>query len=80
MSDLISRAEAIRIAEQGQVQGFEWQFKKLCDLPSVQPQKGEWIDYSSEGFVECPFCHSATNCYGNKDKLHYCFSCGAELR
>lgn len=80
MSDLISRAEAIRIAEQGQVQGFEWQFKKLCDLPSVQPRKGKWVDYSDEGFVECPFCHSATNCYGNKDKLHYCFSCGAELR
>lgn len=41
---------------------------------------GKWIDYSDEGFVECPFCHSATNCDGNKDELHYCFSCGAELR
>ena len=43
-------------------------------------KKGEWIDYSDEGYVECPFCHSATNCDGNKDELHYCFSCGAELR
>lgn len=48
-------------------------------LPSV-PRKGKWIDYSDEGYVECPFCHSATNCDGNKDELHYCFSCGAELR
>ena len=35
--DCISRAEAIRIAEQGQIQGYEWQFKKLCNLPSVTP-------------------------------------------
>lgn len=45
-----------------------------------RPRNGKWIDYSDEGYVECPFCHSATNCSGNKDELHYCFSCGAELR
>ena len=52
------------------------------DPKSAQPErkKGKWIDYSDEGYVECPFCHSATNCDGNKDELHYCFSCGAELR
>lgn len=49
-------------------------------LPPAQPRKGKWIDYSDEGYVECPFCHSATNCDDNKDELHYCFSCGAELR
>ena len=49
-------------------------------ISSVQPRKGKWIDYSDEGFVECPFCHSATNCDGNKDELHYCFSCGADMR
>ena len=37
MDDLISRADAIRIAEQGQVQGYEWQFKKLVALPSIEP-------------------------------------------
>lgn len=52
----------------------------LDHLPSAQPRKGKWIDYSDEGYVECPFCHSATNCDGNKDELHYCFSCGVELR
>jgi hypothetical protein len=36
--DCISREEAIRIAEQGQIQGYEWQFKKLCTLPSVIPK------------------------------------------
>ena len=38
MSDLISRQDAIRLAEQGQIQGFEWQFKKLCALPSAEPE------------------------------------------
>lgn len=35
--DCIIREEAIRIAEQGQIQGYEWQFKELCNLPSVTP-------------------------------------------
>ena len=53
----------------------------IQQLPSAQSErKGKWIDYSDEGYVECPFCHSATNCDGNKGGLHYCFSCGAELR
>lgn len=45
MSDLIYRQDAIRLAEQGQLQGFEWQFKKLCELPSAEPErkKGKWI-------------------------------------
>ena len=38
MSDLISRQDAIRLAEQGQIQGFEWQFKKLCELSSAEPE------------------------------------------
>lgn len=43
--DCISREEAIRVAEQGQIQGYEWQFKKLCNLPPVTP-KTEWIPVS----------------------------------
>lgn len=38
MKELIDKNDAVRIAEQGQVQGFEWQFKKLCNLPSEQPE------------------------------------------
>lgn len=44
--DCISREEAIRVAEQGQIQGYEWQFKKLCTLPSVTPQQTRWIPVS----------------------------------
>ncbi len=55
---------------------------KLETLPSAEPErkKGRWIDYTDEGYVECPFCHSATNCDDNKDELHFCFSCGADMR
>ena len=53
----------------------------IGDLPSVTPQRptGHWIDYSDEGYVECPFCGHATNCEDNIDELHYCFYCGAQL-
>lgn len=44
--DVISRQAAIRLAEQGQVQGFEWQFKKLVDLPSVSMEKIGWTPVS----------------------------------
>lgn len=52
--------------------------QEIIQLP--ERKKGKWIDYSEDGFVECPFCHSATNCEGNKDELHYCFCCGADMR
>ena len=91
MNDLISRQAAIdaldgEIEITGRtnaeaVKGYVRLVKdRLERLPSAQPRNGEWIDYSDEGYLECPFCHSATNCDGDKDELHYCFSCGAELR
>lgn len=50
-------------------------------LPPVRPQEqtGKWIDYSDEGYVECPFCGHATNCEDNIDELHFCFWCGAKM-
>lgn len=52
----------------------------IDEQPTIEERKnGEWIDYSDEGYVECPFCHSATNCDDNIDELHFCFSCGAEM-
>lgn len=50
------------------------------DKEMTERLQGEWIDYSNEGYVECPFCGSATNCEDNKDELHYCWNCGAEMR
>ena len=54
----------------------------VVNEPSVtpQPKTGKWImKWIDDGFVECPFCESATNCDGNIEELHYCFSCGAKL-
>ena len=80
MKDLIERQAAIDAVYTASGTGTA--LKALKQLPSAQPErkKGRWIDYSDEGYVECPFCHSATNCDGNKDELHFCFSCGADLR
>jgi hypothetical protein len=86
--DAISREEAIRVAEQGQIQGYEWQFKKLCNLPSVTPQRktGKWIildECANEG-VYCSECHkkvfklefSPTMKWQN---FEYCPNCGARM-
>jgi len=74
--DCISRQEAIRIAEQGQIQGYVWQFKKLCTLPPVEPERkpGKW---HVEGFeVWCTNCgfHPTTI-----EAFDYCPSCGAKM-
>lgn len=53
---------------------------RISAIPTVEERPhGEWIDFQEDGYVECPFCDSMTECDGNKDELHYCFSCGAEL-
>lgn len=54
MDDLIRRSDAIRLAEQGQIQGFEWQFKKLCELPDVEPEYKELQDWKTDfkGFID----------------------------
>ena len=71
--DCVSREEAIRIAEQGQIQGFEWQLRKLCTLPSVTPQrpKGKWIHNN------CSICGYSVNPWNNTP---YCPNCGADMR
>ena len=56
----------------------EW----IASIPAadvVERKTGKWINYLEDGFVECPFCKSATNCDGDIAELHYCFNCGAKL-
>ena len=49
---------------------------------SKVPLKGTWKDFTDEGYVECPFCKSATNCESKEEisDIHFCFSCGAMLK
>lgn len=86
MNDLISRQEAIRIAEQGQVQGYEWQFKKLCELPSVQPRKGKWIEHDDDWanvYYECSVCKEPfvlIDGTPTENLYNFCPNCGADMR
>lgn len=54
--------------------------KSIIEPDDNVARTGHWIDHSEDGYAECPFCHSATNCDGNVDELHFCFSCGAKLK
>lgn len=76
--DCISRDEAIRVAEQGQIQGYEWQFKKLCNLPPVtpQPKVGQWnrvVDKAGHCVWECDKCG-----WQQRFNTNYCPDCGAK--
>ena len=86
MDDLIKRSDAIRLAEQGQIQGFLWQFEQLVKLPPAQPehQEGEWI--LKEKLVPLPLDCSPLN-YDKYDKethfewqssFYFCSKCGWE--
>ena len=94
--DAISRDDAIRIAEQGQVQGFEWEIRKLVTLPPVnpQPKTGHWIikDGKEQGYdisgvktwyiqIMCSeFGFIKTAIEGHTGQYHYCPTCGAEMQ
>lgn len=55
-------------------------FCEVEKMPIIESRpKGKRIDNSEDGYVECPFCHEATNCDDNIGKLHYCWNCGAEM-
>lgn len=86
--DCVSRQALLRkmntkTHEYGNGLGFRKEWVELINsMPPVTPKRkhGEWIDCQDEGYVVCPICGSATNCDDNKEDLHYCFSCGAEMR
>ena len=85
MDDAISRQRVLKLLsamppEDATTKALLIQSVKQMDTAQPERQKGEWIDYTEDGYVECPFCHNATNCDGNKDELHFCFSCGADMR
>lgn len=86
--DCISRQAAIRIAEQGQVQGYEWQFKELIKLSSITPAQkiGHWIAqdicncHTTFRCSECDYLHSFLHLYGKPTADYaYCPNCGAKM-
>ena len=85
--DCVDRKQAIRLAEQGQVQGFEWQIQKLVTLPRVAParKKGRWIRVTETDFgigYQCSECGRFILTESIDEKklkdFPYCH-CGAEM-
>lgn len=88
--DCIRREDAVRLAEQGQIQGYEWQFKQLSMLPPVVPQtkSGKWIEREDNTsfvhqiprmWIECSCCGWSFD-RGYKNRFLYCPKCGADMR
>ena len=91
--DCISRQAAIRLAEQGQIQGFMWQIQKLIGLPPVQPKQktGHWIESEYGNMItthryycsECGGKHTDPNTGEWREvfdyKYPYCPLCGAKM-
>lgn len=80
-NELISREELKRNEPHYDEEGYRIFYESEIDnAPTIERRpQGEWKDYSDDGFVECPFCGSATTCDGNKDELHFCWNCGAKM-
>ena len=80
-NEYIHREDAIRLAEQGQVQGFPWQFQKLLGVPSadvVPVVHGKWIKYTGMGKMQwmCSECSAEEK---NPKVANYCYHCGAKM-
>ena len=80
MGDLISRQDAIRLAEQGQIQGFEWQFKKLCELSSAEPEIIHCIDCKFYTSMNCETKTGICNLIMHQNFGDNWFCAGAERR
>ena len=63
MTEYIRREDAIRLAEQGQVHGFPWQFQMLVRLPPADVAK----------IVRCENCQ-----YHSYDEVFCCYWCERE--
>jgi len=87
-SDTISRQAAIDIfddyniaVENGELEAYSRDRKRLCDLPTVQPepQEGHWI--WAVGDLECSKCHTRyPDLYPDYDNSVACPHCGAHMK
>ena len=84
--EYIRKQDAIRLAEQGQVQGFPWQFQMLVRLPpaDVAPVvHAHWIQTSTEdengnAYYYCSNCGRGES-HNPIVEVPYCWKCGAKM-
>ena len=83
--EYILKQDAIRLAEQGQVQGFPWQFQMLVRLPPadvVPVVHAYWMPQKEnhefkEAWMKCSACgYPVSKWTGN---TNFCPSCGAKM-
>lgn len=93
-SDCIDRQAALDIfddynvaVENGQIEAYSRDRKRLCDLPPVQPQRtGKWIPADSQCGIRCSacgapvddFCHSI-DYIDLVYEPNFCPNCGAKM-
>ena len=75
--ELFTKAENLLIYNKISLGEYD---KMVQPLNEEVRKEGHWIDHRNEGYVECPFCGSCTNCEDNIDELHFCFNCGAKMK
>lgn len=81
--EYIRKQDAIRLAEQGQVQGFPWQFQMLVRLPPAdvaQIRHSRWIK-TADG-AECEKCGREAVYQivdGHWEYEPWCPHCGAKM-
>ena len=85
MDEYIRKQDAIRLAEQGQVQGFPWQFQMLVRLPPADVAlvvHAYWIPQKEnhefkEAWMKCSACgYPVSRWTGN---TNFCPNCGAKM-
>lgn len=56
--------------------------KMLCErfdaLPSAEPKKGKWIEFSPKAIYECSLCHKYV-ATADIEADHFCPYCGAKM-
>ena len=90
-SDLISRQAALDIfddynvsVENGELEAYSRDRKRLCELPSVQPErkKGRWLadNRPGGGFWVCSCCKFPSEAFAANVLYKFCPNCGADMR
>ena len=77
--DLISREAVLNILNENLLSRLAYSINKL---PSIQPQKGEWIKETNEynTWLVCSNCNAHMKVFKSNQYINFCPNCGADMR